>query len=166
MSAILPGFSERFPTSGNDINVALLIAALVNDTKSRFLCERVSCNLKSDMSVILDLVYHSLLIPSYIEFQFQSSFLNLVYSYPNPAITIASIDCVCHCEHPKGAWQSLQKRRDCGACSERSEESRSGLLRLRLATSLAMTILIAGFGLLFTSSHLDKSPGAYIIVTN
>src|SRR4030067_681974 len=42
-------------------------------------------------------------------------------------------------------WQSLQKRRDCGACSEYSEESCSGLLRLRLATSLAMTILIAGF---------------------
>ena len=41
-------------------------------------------------------------------------------------------------------WQSLQKRRDCGACSEQSEESPS-LLRLRLATSLAMTILIAGF---------------------
>jgi hypothetical protein len=29
LSAILLGFSERFPTSGNDINVALLIAALV-----------------------------------------------------------------------------------------------------------------------------------------
>ena len=69
----------------------------------------------------------------------------LVNLNPNPAITIASIDCVCHCEHPKGAWQSLQKRRDCGACSEYSEESRSSLLRLRLATSLAMTILIAGF---------------------
>ena len=69
-----------------------------------------------------------------------------INKYTNPVITIANIDCVCHCEHPKGAWQSLQKRRDCGACSERSEESRSGLLRLRLATSLAMTILIAGFG--------------------
>src|SRR4030066_1655738 len=43
-------------------------------------------------------------------------------------------------------WQSLQKRRDCGACSKYSEESCSGLLRLRLATSLAMTLLIAGFG--------------------
>jgi hypothetical protein len=31
LSAILLGFSERFPTSGNDINVALLIAALVNN---------------------------------------------------------------------------------------------------------------------------------------
>ncbi|MGQ9570907.1 MAG: TonB-dependent receptor [Thermodesulfovibrionales bacterium] len=40
---------------------------------------------------------------------------------------------VCHCEHLKGAWQSLLKRRDC-------------------FVSLAMTILIAGFGLIFTST--------------
>jgi hypothetical protein len=47
---------------------------------------------------------------------------------PNPAITIASIvECVRHCEHPKGAWQSFQKRRVC-------------------FVSLAMTILVAGFG--------------------
>ena len=31
----------------------------------------------------------------------------------------------CHCEHLKGAWQSPRKQRDCGACSEHSEESRS-----------------------------------------
>jgi hypothetical protein len=60
----------------------------------------------------------------------------------------------CHCEHLRGAWQSHWKRQDCGACSERSEESRSGLLRLRLATSLAMTTFIAGFGYMFIHSEL------------
>src|SRR3972149_1282110 len=63
--------------------------------------------------------------------------------HPNPATTIASIDCVCHCERPRGAWQSLQKRRDCGACSERSEES-PRLLQLWFATTplLAITWLL------------------------
>ena len=78
-----------------------------------------------------------------------SSYISRYTYNSNPAITIASIDCACHCEHPEGAWQSLQKRRDCGACSESAEggeESRYSLLRLRLATSLSMTILIAGFG--------------------
>src|SRR4030066_643446 len=51
-------------------------------------------------------------------------------------------------------WQSLQKRRDCGAYSEYSEKSCSGLLRLCLATSLAMTILIAGFGYLITFKNI------------
>ena len=56
-----------------------------------------------------------------------SSYISRYTYNSNPAITIASIDCACHCEHPEGAWQSLQKRRDC-------------------FVSLAMTILIAGFG--------------------
>ena len=54
----------------------------------------------------------------------------------------------------------IEKIQDCGACSESAkggEESRSGLLRLRLATSLAMTILIAGFGKLFTILWFGRS---------
>ena len=39
----------------------------------------------------------------------------------------------------------IARRQDCGACSERSEESRSSLLRLRLATSLAMTTFLPIF---------------------
>src|SRR4030065_738292 len=44
----------------------------------------------------------------------------------------------------KGTWTVKGRLRS--FCSEQSEESPS-LLRLRLATSLAMTILIAGFGI-------------------
>ncbi|NCO67491.1 MAG: cell division protein [Nitrospirae bacterium CG_4_10_14_0_8_um_filter_41_23] len=54
--------------------------------------------------------------------------LTILFPYP----IIRTIDCfVCHCEHPKGAWQSHKKRQDC-------------------FVSLAMTFLIAGFCLSFS----------------
>jgi len=49
----------------------------------------------------------------------------------------------CHCEHPKGAWQSHLKRRDCFA-------------------SLAMTILIVGF-LLISNSFAFAETDDYVI---
>jgi nucleotide-binding universal stress UspA family protein len=58
-----------------------------------------------------------------------------------------------------------QKLKDCGACSERSEESRSGLLRLRLTTSLTVTSFIAGFGeilLNFITKMRYYSSGRYV----
>ena len=48
----------------------------------------------------------------------------------------------CHCEHPKGAWQSHLKRRDCFA-------------------SLAMTILIVGF-LLISNSFAFAETDDYV----
>jgi len=35
--------------------------------------------------------------------------------YPNSDLDFTRPYTICHCEHPKGAWQSNYKRRDCFA---------------------------------------------------
>ena len=54
-------------------------------------------------------------------------FLIAAIGYPNSDLDFTRPYTICHCEHPKGAWQSNYKRRDCFAL-------------------LAMTISISEFG--------------------